>query len=70
MTEQSPLLVADAPESTPVTCFGLTFETGTARRAYFREHLVEKLTAPTFRAIKGFPTGDDAAILALSDPPY
>ncbi len=33
MTEQPPLL-ADAPESTPVTCLGLTFETGAAGLAF------------------------------------
>jgi len=70
MTEQAPLLVVDAPESLPITCLGLTFADDAARRAYFRERLREKLADPAFRAIEGFPIGDDAAILTLSDPPY
>ncbi|MCX6028266.1 MAG: DNA methyltransferase [Chloroflexi bacterium] len=51
-------------------CLGLTFADDTARRTYFRERLREKLADPAFRAIEGFPIGDDETILALSDPPY
>jgi len=41
-----------------------------AERAAYRERLREHLKDPAFRAIEGFPLGDDEAILALSDPPY
>ncbi|HRJ40955.1 MAG TPA: DNA methyltransferase, partial [Caldilineaceae bacterium] len=54
----------------PVTCLGMTFPDEAARRAYFSERLREHLQDPEFRAIEGFPVGDDEAILALSDPPY
>ena len=54
----------------PVTCLGVTFPDDAARRAYFTERLREHLQDPEFRAIEGFPIGDDEAILALSDPPY
>ena len=78
---QLPLTQQDTPaddQPIPVTCLGLTFVDDAARRAYFRERLLEKLadpsaelrTGPAFRAIEGFPIGDDEAILALSDPPY
>jgi DNA modification methylase len=54
----------------PVTCLGLTFENDGARRAHFTELLREMLDDPDFRAIEGFPLGEDEDILALSDPPY
>ena len=54
----------------PVTCLGLTFTDEAERRAYFTARLREHLQDPTFRAIEGFPLGDDEDILALSDPPY
>ncbi len=54
----------------PVTCLGLTFTNEAERRAYFTTRLREHLQDPTFRAIEGFPRGDDEDILALSDPPY
>lgn len=54
----------------PVTCLGMVFESDEARRAYFTEKLQEKLQDPAFRAIEGFPIGEDEDILALSDPPY
>ncbi len=41
-----------------------------AERAEYLDRLREKLKDSDFRAIEGFPTGDDEAILALSDPPY
>ena len=41
-----------------------------AERAVYLERLREKLKDPTFRAIEGFPIGEDEDILALSDPPY
>ncbi len=52
-----PRLIADKSPETP------------DREAY-RERLKEYLKDPAFRAIEGFPIGDDEAILALSDPPY
>ncbi len=39
-------------------------------RNKYRERLRQHLRDPNFRAIEGFPIGDDEAILALSDPPY
>lgn len=54
----------------PVECLGLTFANDDERRAYFTELLREKLKDPEFRAIEGFPIGEDEDILALSDPPY
>jgi hypothetical protein len=41
-----------------------------AERAEYLERLREKLKDPAFRAIEGFPIGEDEDILALSDPPY
>ncbi|MBN2286363.1 MAG: hypothetical protein JXI43_07935, partial [Tissierellales bacterium] len=52
------------------TCLGITFENEDKRRTYFTERLREKLKDPEFRAIEGFPIGEDEDILALSDPPY
>jgi DNA modification methylase len=40
-----------------------------AERAAYRERLREYLRDPDFRAIEGFPIGDDGDILTLSDPP-
>ena len=59
-----------SPKSGPVTCLGMVFESDEARRAHFTEKLREKLRDPAFRAIEGFPVGEDEDILALSDPPY
>jgi hypothetical protein len=39
-------------------------------RAEYLERLREKMKDPEFRAIEGFPIGEDEDILALSDPPY
>jgi DNA modification methylase/rubredoxin len=41
-----------------------------AERAEYLERLRERLKDPEFRAIEGFPIGEDKDILALSDPPY
>lgn len=54
----------------PVECFGRSFESDEARRAYFLEKLKEALGDPKFREIEGFPIGEDEDILSLSDPPY
>lgn len=54
----------------PVDCLGMTFANDEERRAYFLDRLREQLKDPAFRKIDGFPIGDDADILALSDPPY
>ncbi|MBL8299343.1 MAG: hypothetical protein JNN30_13475, partial [Rhodanobacteraceae bacterium] len=56
--------------SGPVECLGQTFASDNARREYFRKLLAEKLQDPAFRKQEGFPQGTDAAILAMSDPPY
>ena len=53
-----------------VECLGLSFPSQNARRAHFLQKLREKLRDPTFRAIPGFPVGEDEDILALSDPPF
>jgi hypothetical protein len=57
-------------DSGPVTCLGMEFEGDDARREFFTEELRKKLQDPDFRAIEGFPLGEDKDILALSDPPY
>lgn len=54
----------------PVDCLGHTFASDNARREHFTKLLAEKLKDPTFRNEEGFPQGTDAAILAMSDPPY
>lgn len=54
----------------PVECLGMTFPNDEARRAHFTEKLREKLRDPEFRRLDGFPTGEDEAILRMSDPPY
>lgn len=56
--------------SGPVECHGQTFASDDARRAHFLALLAEKLQDPAFRKQEGFPRGSDAAILAMSDPPY
>ncbi len=58
------------PNSGPVECLGMSFDSDTARRAYFTERLREKLQDPEFRKTEGFPIGSDDDILTLSDPPY
>ena len=45
-------------------------EAAAARRERYLERLREYLQDPDFRAIEGFPIGEDEDILALSDPPY
>ena len=40
------------------------------QRTVYKERLRQHLQDPAFRAIEGFPKGDDEAILALSDPPF
>ena len=62
-------LGADKPAG-PVTCLGKEFADEKARREFFTQLLREKLQDPEFRAIEGFPLGEDEDILALSDPPY
>ncbi len=59
---------AVVPDSTPVECLGLTFDSEEARREYFVERLKEKL--PELRQRPDFPVADDEDILRLSDPPY
>ncbi|MBE6232698.1 MAG: DNA methylase [Bacteroidales bacterium] len=55
-------------EEGPVTCLGITFNSDTERREYFRNELRKKL--PELKNIEGFPNGEDEDIIALSDPPY
>lgn len=54
----------------PVECLGKTFSTDQERREYFHKLLAAKLSDPEFRKQEGFPVGSDAAILAMSNPPY
>lgn len=54
----------------PVECLGHIFTSDSARREHFLKLLAEKLQDPAFRQQEGFPQGADAAILAMSDPPY
>jgi len=61
MTHQ-PELLPDQPSPTQAV--------RDAERAEYLERLREKLKASEFRAIEGFPIGEDEDILALSDPPY
>lgn len=56
--------------SGPVECFGQAFPNDNARREHFLKLLAEKLQDPAFRKQEGFPQGTDAAIFAMSDPPY
>ena len=72
MTESSqPSLFENESKNVgPVECLGITFENDDARREYFLEKLREKLEDSEFRRIEGFPTGENEAILSLSDPPY
>ncbi|MDA8066229.1 MAG: DNA methyltransferase [Thermaerobacter sp.] len=67
---QSALFARDVKEEGPVECLGLTFESDTARRAYFSDVLRQRLQDPDFRNVPGFPIGSDEDILAMSDPPY
>lgn len=60
----------DLESTDPVECLGETFPNDKARRDHYLELLAEKLKDPAFRCLDGFPTGSDADILALSDPPY
>lgn len=54
----------------PVECLGQTFANDDARREHFLTLLAKRLGDPEFRTQDGFPKGSDAAILAMSDPPY
>jgi hypothetical protein len=60
----------NGPPSGPVECLGQTFASDAARREHYLKLLAEKLQDPAFRKQEGFPQGTDAAILAMSDPPY
>ena len=57
-----------APDSAPVECLGLTFESDDARRQHFLERLRAEL--PELRKRPDFPKGKDEDILRMSDPPY
>ncbi|MEI7451463.1 MAG: DNA methyltransferase, partial [Desulfomonile sp.] len=69
MSTQSSLNLK-SQESGPVECLGQTFPSNEARREHYLNLLAEKLKAPEFRKIEGFPIGEDEDILAISDPPY
>lgn len=59
---------ADSPG--PVNCLGMTFSNDDERRSHFAGLLGEWLKQTESRGMEGFPIGDDADILALSDPPF
>jgi len=59
--EQGRLIPTEPPQTTPEEL---------AERETARQRLAELLRDPDFRAIEGFPIGDDEAILELSDPPF
>src|SRR5262245_54238181 len=61
-------LVSDISE--PLVCFGQSFPTDEARRAYFIARLREMLADPHFHQLSGFPSSDDESIVQMSDPPY
>ncbi len=65
----NPELFAAEPQAA-VECLGIKFLSDEERREYFLKKLGEKLKDPAFRAIPGFPVGEDVDILAMSDPPY
>ncbi len=64
------MLFSATPKAEPETCLGIHFDSAEDRRKFFREELRKKLKDPAFRAIDGFPIGEDEDIIALSDPPY
>ena len=64
------LNLSSAADIGHVECLGLSFPSDDARRDHFLALLAEKLKDPVFRALEGFPLGTDAAILAMSDPPF
>jgi DNA modification methylase len=68
--EQEDLGISTSVPSGPVECLGKTFPSDEARRDHFLKELAAKLKDPSFRKIEGFPIGEDADILALSDPPF
>jgi DNA modification methylase len=70
MTTSRSLFADEEKQSSPVECLGQTFPSDAARREHYLKLLAEKLKAPVFRKIEGFPIGMDEDILALSDPPY
>lgn len=55
--------------SEPSVEYDLTLEEQ-ARKEEYQEQWRQYLQDPEFRQILGFPSGDDEAISALSDPPY
>ena len=69
MSDQTSLNLPKQPAG-PVECLGQTFPSDEARREHFLALLADKLKDPEFRKIEGFPIGEDADILVLSDPPY
>jgi len=54
----------------PTECLGQSFPSEHARREHYLGRLKEVLQDYEFRKTKGFPHGNDADIIALSDPPY
>ena len=66
---ESDFIIPDSrKENKKVICLGKEFKSDDERREYFRNELLAKL--PELKKIEGFPIGEDADIIALSDPPY
>lgn len=63
-------LFSESTKLEPEVCLGKTFNSAEERREYYRNELRQYLNDPEFRAIEGFPIGEDEDIIALSDPPY
>ncbi len=61
--------VPTAPPA-PMECLGLAFGSDEERRLYFRERLVREWGQESAAIRNGRPSGNDADLLRLSDPPY
>ena len=53
-----------------VKCLGLTFKDDKERLVHYRTALLAALESPGFPEPGGFPSGEQATLLNLSDPPY
>ncbi|MCG8425219.1 MAG: site-specific DNA-methyltransferase [Proteobacteria bacterium] len=58
------------PETGPIECLGMTFDSDDSRRRHFSALLAKTLNDREFGATPGLPSGTDQAILNLSNPPY
>ncbi|MGD6967817.1 DNA methyltransferase [Rossellomorea vietnamensis] len=65
---QTSLVFEEGSNNGPVLCLGMKFKNDDERREYFRAELKKKL--PELKKVDGYPIGEDADIIELSDPPY